>query len=81
MIAIAMLATIMTIGLAVGCAALDFHFDEQERRLKEKVQLDKKMHEWRNRRIAIGPHIAQSGERANRGGHPRGRASLLHLVR
>ncbi len=36
MIAIALGVTLMTVGLAIGCAAVHIHFDEQEYRLREK---------------------------------------------
>ena len=43
MIAMALVATMMVVGLTIGCVAADIHFDEQERRLKEEHYLERRL--------------------------------------
>jgi hypothetical protein len=79
MIAIALVAAVMMVGLVIGCAALDIHFDEQQRRLKEEHYLKARLHDWYERRDAGRPQFAKSGESAHR--EPRGHGQIAGLYR
>ncbi len=80
MIAIALAVTMMTVGLAVGCAAVDIRCDEQERRLKGKTTTSKgRLRDWYAQRGAGRRHFARSGQFAHR--EPYGRRHLAGLPR
>ena len=79
MIAIALVATMMVVGLAIGCAAVDIHFDEQERRLKEKYHLKKRLRDWYEQRDAGRRHFARFSESAQR--EPYGHRHVAGLYR
>ncbi len=80
MIAIALVETVMMmIGLVFACAAVDIHFDEQERLLKEKHQLKSRFRDWCERRDAGRQHLARTGESAHR--EPRGHRHVAGLYR
>lgn len=80
MIAIALVETMMMmVGLVIGCAALDIHFDEQERLLKEKHHLKKRLRDWYERRDAGRRHFARSGQSAHR--EPRAHGQIAGLYR
>jgi hypothetical protein len=81
MIAIALVATMMMIvGLVIGCAAVDIHFDEQERRLKEKYHL-RRLRDWYAQRGAGRRHFARFGESAQREPHGHRHAAVLYRFR
>lgn len=80
MIAIALVETMMMmVVLVIGCAAMDIHFDEQERLLKEKHHLKKRLRDWYEQRDAGRRHLGRSGESAHR--EPRGHGHVAGLSR
>jgi hypothetical protein len=77
MIAIALAVTMMTAGLAIGCAAVHIHFDEQERRLERRNHLKRTLRDWYAQRGAGRRHFARSGQFAYR--EPHGRRHVAGL--
>ena len=70
MIAIALVETVMMmVGLVIGCAAVDIHFDEQERLLREKHHLKGRVRDWYAQRDAGRRRFARSGKFAQREPH------------
>jgi len=60
----------MLVGLTIGCAAVDVHFDEQERRLKEKY-LKNRLRDWYQQRETGRRGCTRSGQSAQREPHGR----------
>jgi hypothetical protein len=81
MIAIALVATTMVVGLAIGCAAVDIHFDEQERRLKEKYHPKRRLRDWYDQRDAGRRYFARSGQSAQREPHGHRHVAVLSRFR
>ena len=82
MIAIAFVAIVMMmIGLVIGCAAVDIHFDEQERLLREKYHLKRRLPDWYAQHDAGRRHFARSGEFARREPHRHRHVAGLHRSR
>lgn len=81
MIAIVLVAIMMIVGLLIGCMAVGIHFDEQERRLKQKNHLNKILRDWYAQRGAARRHFARSGQSAQREPHGHRHVAVLYRFR
>ena len=81
MIAMTLVATMMVVGLTIGCVAADIHFDEQERRLKEEHYLERRFRDWYAQRDAGRRGRARSGQSGRRAPRPRWQVAGLYRFR